>query len=408
VLDTGIRLDHPDLAGKLLTGWDFVSTALVGNDGDGWDSDPTDTGDYMTAQDLQHPDFVNGDCGGGPARDQPTTSSWHGTRVAGLIGAASDNGIGITGSGFNVRILPVRVLGKCGGFVSDVIAGMYWAAGMAPPPPFMQVPIPPVNQNPARILNMSLGTDNACSTSNSEVYRTAVQQITANGVLIVASTGNSGAAVGTPASCAGVLAVAGLRHAGTKVGYSNLGAEVGIAAPAGNCVLVGPGDPCLYALNTTTNLGTTTPAANDYSTPLQQATVGTSFSTPLASGTAALMLSVNANLTPAQLIQHIRSSARSFPSTSDSNPQPPACVSPTITPLQAAECICNTQVCGAGMLDAHAAVLAAQGAPQNPNPPGGGGGGGGGGHIGIWSLLALAGLWFVRRRPSVFSAFRVA
>jgi serine protease len=224
----------------------------------------------------------------------------------------------------------------------------------------------------------------------------AVRQITEHGTLIVASTGNSGAAVGSPASCEGVLAVAGLRHVGTKVGYSNLGPEVGIAAPAGNCVNVAPGTPCLFALNTITNLGETVPEANGYSTSLVQATVGTSFSTPLAAGTAALMLSVNPTLTPAQVIEHIRASARPFPTVSDTVPAPPACVSPTVTPVQNAECICSTTYCGAGMLDTHAAVLAAQGAPQNPDPPGGGGGGGGG--TGLGSLLALFGLWLTRRR----------
>lgn len=394
VLDSGIRLDHPDLADKLLPGWDFVSTALVGNDGDGWDADANDPGDYMTEADLQNPDFADGECGGGDNHDLPTASSWHGTRVAGLIAAASDNNLGIAGTAFHVRLLPVRVLGKCGGYVSDVIAAMYWAAGMAPPPPYMQTPIPPVNRNPARVINMSLGTDNPCTSSASAVYRVAVEQITANGTLIVASTGNSGAAVGSPASCPGVLAVAGLRHVGTKVGYSNLGPEVGIAAPAGNCVNVAPGAPCLFALNTITNLGQTIPEANGYSTPLVQATVGTSFSTPLASGTAALMLSVNPTLTPAQLIQHIRASARPFPTTSDTVPAPPACVSPTVTPVQNTECICSTAYCGAGMLDTHAAVLAAQGAPQNPDPPGGGGGGA----AGLGSLLALFSLWLNRRR----------
>ena len=85
---------------------------------------------------------------------------------------------------------------------------------------------------------MSLGSDGSCAADDSATYRAAVRDITAHGVLIVASAGNEGAGVGTPASCAGVLAVAGLRHAGTKVGYSNLGPEVGISAPAGNCVFI--------------------------------------------------------------------------------------------------------------------------------------------------------------------------
>jgi serine protease len=391
VLDSGVRFDHPDLQGKLLPGWDFVSTDVVGNDGDGWDDDPSDPGDYITAEDLTTSDFPPGKCGGGTGLDQPIESSWHGTRVAGIIAAASDNATGIAGAGFNVRILPVRVLGKCGGYVSDVIAGMYWAAGMAPPPPYLSAPLPPVNTTPARIINMSLGSEQSCTSS--AVYRTAVEQVTAHGTLVVASTGNSGAAVGSPASCPGALAVAGLRHVGTKVGYSNLGPEVGIAAPAGNCVNIDPGQPCLFALNTTTNLGLQGPAANGYSSQTVQPTVGTSFSAPLAAGTAALMLSVNPDLSPAQMISLIRSTALPFATVSENTPQPPACVTPATQPLQSLECICNTAVCGAGMLDAMAAVEAAQLAPPSEPPADSGGGGSSGGLLGPVLLL-----WLARRR----------
>jgi serine protease len=400
VLDSGVRFDHPDLAGKLLAGWDFVSTADVGNDGDGWDADPSDPGDFLTAEDLANPPFLGSDCGEGDDSDQPVLSSWHGTKVAGLIAAASDNGIGVAGAAFHVRVLPVRVLGRCGGYVSDVIAGMYWAAGLSPPPPVLQWPLPPVNPTPARILNMSLGNESPCvvGDDSAEMYRAAVRQITEHGVLIVASTGNSGAAVGTPAGCPGVLAVAGLRHAGTKVGYSNLGPETGIAAPAGNCVNIGVGDPCLFALTTTTNLSLGAPGANGYSSALQQPTTGTSFSAPLAAATAALMLSVNPDLTPAQLIQHIRNSARPFPLSSDSSPQPPVCQLPAVAPLQDRECICTTQVCGAGMLDTHAAVLAAQGAPPPVDVTDGGGGGGGGSSAPLLPGLLLL-ILARRRRP---------
>ena len=391
VVDSGVRFDHPDLAGRLLPGWDFVSTAFVGNDGDGWDADASDPGDYITTADLGTPEFPLGKCGGGPGLDQPMDSSWHGTRVAGIIAAVGDNATGVAGTAFNVQILPVRVLGKCGGYISDVIAGMYWAAGLAPPPPYLHPPLPPVNSTPARVINVSLGSDNSCDVAT--VYRTAVQQITAHGALIVASAGNAGGAVGSPAGCPGALAVAGLRHAGTKVGYSNLGPEVSIAAPAGNCVNVDPGAPCLYALNTTTNLGTHGPEGNGYSSTVVQPTAGTSFSAPLVSGTAALMLSVNPGLSPAQIITLIRSTARPFPTTSDTTPQPPACVSPAVKPLQETECICTTAVCGAGMLDAHAAVLAALNTPPDPPPPGDTGGGG---RTDSLFLLALL-LWLARR-----------
>jgi serine protease len=218
-----------------------------------------------------------------------------------------------------------------------------------------------VNTHPAQIINMSLGSEGPCSSSDSAPYRAAVRDIVAHGVLIVASAGNEGAAVGTPASCDGVLAVSGIRHAGTKVGYSNLGPEVGIAAPAGNCVNTLAGEPCVYALNTTTNAGQDGPAANIYTTPLLQPTYGTSFSSPLVAGAAGLMKAVNPGLTPALLIGRIKETARVFPTTSPgTTPQPPACQLVTVAGVQAAECICNTQVCGAGMLNAEAAVIAAR------------------------------------------------
>lgn len=350
VIDTGVRLDHPDLVGKLLPGFDFVSSSPVANDGSGWDSDPSDPGDFMTSSDLSAPAFVGHDC-------TLSNSTWHGTRVAGLIGANTDNAVGMAGTAFNVRIVPARALGKCGGNVSDVIAAMYWAAGMAVPPPLLGSGSLPVNANPAQVINMSLGSDGACDPA----YAQAIADVTAHGVLVVASAGNEGAAVGKPASCPGALAVAGLRHAGTKVGYSNLGPEIGIAAPAGNCVFIGDLEPCVFSLNTTTNSGTQGPVSNSYSTPTFQPTYGTSFSSPLVTGAAALMKSVNPALTPAQLIARLRESARAFPTTSiDANPQPPVCALPSVTPLQPAECICNTQVCGAGMLNAHGAVQAAQ------------------------------------------------
>jgi serine protease len=368
VLDTGIRPNHPDLAGKLLPGFDFISTAEISNDLDGWDPDPTDVGDFITAEDLATESFKG--CGSGDDSDQPTNSSWHGTRVAGLIGARTDNGIGLAGAAFNLRIVPVRVLGKCGGFLSDVLAGMYWAAGFFDDSSGHPIPAPILadpgalrghrNLNPAQVINMSLGAQGACS----EMYQTAVRDITAIGVLIVAAAGNDGGGVDKPANCDGVLAVAGLRHSGTKVGYSNLGSEVGIAAPAGNCFLTAtpqdPNPPCVYALNTLTNLGMRGAEADDYSTPLVRPSFGTSFSAPLVAATAGLMKAVNPALTPAQLIARIRGSARPFPIASDTSPQPPVCVSPLLSSGQGSECICNTSVCGAGMLDAGRAVQQAR------------------------------------------------
>jgi serine protease len=370
VVDSGVRLGHPDLAGKLLPGFDFVSCSRPGdctvpNDGDGWDTDPSDPGDFITAQDLQNEIFQGKKCGGGENSDEPARSSWHGTRVAGLIGANTDNGIGIAAVGFNTRLVPVRVLGKCGGALSDVLAGMYWAAGFFDDDSGRPIPYPVLtdpaalrdhpNLYPAQIINMSLGAAGRCSA----VYAAAIREITAVGVLIVAAAGNDGGEVSQPADCPGVLAVAGLRQSGTKVNFSSLGPEIGIAAPAGNCVLSGATDPCLYGLSTLVNLGLQGPGADSYSTPLVEPSSGTSFAAPLVAGTAALMKTLNPALTPLQLIARLQQSARAFPTT-DELLTTRLCTLPSqASAVQTQPCICTTQVCGAGMLDAGAAVLQA-------------------------------------------------
>ena len=363
VIDTGVRFEHPDLrraeqGGKLLPGYDFVSADKAGvfstaNDGDGWDADPSDPGDFLDATDLAGL-YKGKKCGGPPDDEQPTRSSWHGTRVSGMIAADSDNQTGITGGAFNLRVLPVRALGKCGGYDSDVLSAMYWAAGMSIPAPLLSG-TPPVNANPAQIINMSLGGVGACDAK----YVVAVRDITAHGVLIVVSAGNEGGPVDSPANCPGALAVAGVRHAGTKVGYSNLGPEVAIAAPAGNCVNITAGSPCLFTLDTTSNSGQTTPGTSIY-TDQFNSNVGTSFSSPLVAAAAGLMRAVNSHLTPTLLTARLRASAAPFATVSDTTPQPPACHLPTGTAdVQDSECICTTAVCGAGMLNMASALAAA-------------------------------------------------
>lgn len=343
VLDTGVRFEHPDLGrtaagGKLLAGYDFISNPSFANDGDARDADPSDPGDWVTEGDKQMPGFTN--C-------KTSDSSWHGTRVSGLIGALTDNGVGVAGAAWNVRVLPVRVLGKCGGFDSDILAAMRWAAGLA-------VSGIPANPTPAKVINLSLGSDSTCSAA----YQDAVNEITAHGVLVVASAGNEGGQVGTPASCAGVLGVAGLRHIGTKVGFSSLGPGVGIGAPGGNCVNPGAGQPCLFSIVVPTDTGTTVPQSPAYTDQIN-ANFGTSFSSPMAAATVALMSSVNSSLTPAQIVSLIKRSATPFPASDGSVP---VCHVPTsATDFQKTECSCTTQTCGAGMLNTGAAVTAAKG-----------------------------------------------
>ncbi|HWR75639.1 MAG TPA: S8 family peptidase [Thiobacillus sp.] len=341
VLDTGIRFDHPDLFAKLLPGYDFVSDEVNAGDGDGRDVDASDPGDFISGSDAINPNLL-ALCGSGLVAPN---SSWHGTRVAGIVGAAGNNSVGIAGTSWGAKILPVRVLGKCGGFDSDIIAGMRWAAGLS-------VPGVPDNTNPARIINLSLGGGGNCTSA----YADAIAELAGQSALVVAAAGNETGPVGTPGNCAGVLAVAGVRHVGTKVGYSSFGPEVSVSSPAGNCVNATA--PCLFSIDTTTNLGTTHPAENGY-TDQYNYNVGTSFSAPQAAGVAALMLSLNPALTPADIIERIKRSARAFPTDNTL----PTCPNVATSRDTAGQCNCTTATCGAGILDAAAAVAAALPAP---------------------------------------------
>jgi serine protease len=356
-VDSGIRFDHPDLlraglGGRLLPGYDFVGqdldasnsaplgTFLIANDGDGWDPDPSDPGDWIDSNDLANTKvFPSANC-------STENSSWHGTRVMGVLGALTNNDVGIAGMTWNPYLLPVRALGKCGGLDSDIIAGIMWSVGMTVVDDSGNAVA--ANPYPADIINLSLG---GSATSCPASYSNLIAQLAGMHVLVVASAGNESGPVDTPANCPGVLAVAGLRNVGTKVGYSSLGPQVGIAAPAGNCVNTLAGSPCLRSIDTTTNDGATTPGASAY-TDQTNTNLGTSFSAPIVTGVAAMMRSVNANLTPAQLIARMKASATPFP-------QPAGVAQCSTSTSSSVECACTTGTCGAGMVNAFSAVTAA-------------------------------------------------
>ena len=364
-VDTGIT-QHPDLDSKMLTGYDFITDTATANDGGGRDADPSDPGDWVTAvENSTKNGLYNGCNDDGVGAAVAENSSWHGTQTAGILGAATNNGTGMAGTAYNSPIISARALGKCGGYDSDIIAAAQWSAGIA-------VNGVPANAHPARVINMSLGAQEDCATKT-PAYIDALTTLRNRGVVVVAAAGNDeGLPVADPANCKPaasdgdqtpiVIAVAGLRHAGDKVGYSDIGPEVTIAAPAGNCVNepVTSKNQCLYPIVTAINSGTTTPVSGGgtYSDGVNYS-AGTSFATPLVSGTVALMLSAAPNLTNAQVINILKQSARPFPTVSDTSPQPPVCTTPTSSSAIQDECICTTSTCGAGILDAGAAVTAA-------------------------------------------------
>jgi serine protease len=330
VIDTGVRYEHPDLGstgsgGKLLPGAALLAAQSLRS------ADATDPGDWVSS----------GQCGQGSAA---ANSSWHGTQVSGLVGALSNNGVGMAGVGWDVRVLPVRVLTQCGGYDSDIIAAMNWVVGDAVSG---LTTLSPTIASQVKVINLSLGSSVGCSAA----YIDAINNVRSHGAVVVAAAGNSdGQAVGAPASCPGVIAVGGLRHVGTKVGYSSVGPEVSISAPGGNCV--NTSGPCLYPILTTSNTGTTTASASTYTDGLNPST-GTSFAAPLVSGTAALMLQARPALQPDDVRRLLRDTARTFPQVGGVS----ACHAPDSSTQ--AECNCTTSTCGAGMLDAGQAVAAA-------------------------------------------------
>jgi serine protease len=374
VLDTGVLGNHADLAGQVLAGYDFVRDTAYSNDGDGRDGDASDPGDWITAAEDASGPYK--DCG-------QQDSSWHGTHVAGIIAASTNNGIGMAGLAHGAKVLPVRVLGKCGGYDSDITAGMLWAAGID------QAGLPG-STAPAKVLNLSLGGDGSCTAA----YQDAIASVTGRGAVVVAAAGNSvGRAVGTPANCPGVIGVAGVRHAGSKVGFSDLGPEIAIAAPGGNCVNIEPGTPCLYPILTTSNSGLRGPATGgSIYTDSFNISVGTSFATPMVAAAAALILAARPDLSPAQVKSVLQSSARAFPSSGADNgadPTPVAQCQPPSSQEQL-QCYCVTGLCGAGLLDVDRALTAAEALPRPVVPvvPPAAGGGGGGALSWPW-LLAL-------------------
>ncbi len=198
VLDSGYT-DHPELDSRWLgTGHDFVSSVDYANDADGRDTDARDPGDRLSAVDIAANRLLWDGC---EARER---STWHGTLMAGQIGAATDNASGVAGIHWDARILPVRVAGRCGASVADVVDGMRWAAGLP-------VAGAPANAHPARVIVVGVAGFEPCDTGHADpnvraaaqLYIDALAEVRARGALVVAAAGNQRSAVGRPASCPG-------------------------------------------------------------------------------------------------------------------------------------------------------------------------------------------------------------
>jgi serine protease len=300
VVDTGITV-HPEFVGRMLPGYDFISDSQMAGDGGGRDNDPSDPGDWTG----------DGQCGNGVPGEP---SDWHGTFVSGLIAANTNNAAGVAGMDWNARILPVRVLGKCGGSFDDIVAGLLWAAGLP-------VAGAPANPSPARVINMSLGGKTPCP----QAMQDAINAVLAQGSVIAVAAGNEfdDATNTAPANCSGVITVGASTRQGDRASYSNFGHRVDLSAPGGDGALAD------WILSTW-NDGKTSPG-----NPAYARGIGTSFAAPHVAGTASLMFARNSNLTPGQVLSIVTGTARNFP--------------------PGTQCALGG-ICGAGMLDAGLAL----------------------------------------------------
>lgn len=277
VLDSGITA-HPDLDANVLPGYDFIAESAFSNDGNGRDSDPTDAGNWT----------VDDQCFTG---SKATPSDWHGTHVAGTIAAIANNNEGIAGVAPEAKIVPVRVLGACGGFDSDITDGIIWAAGGS-------VRGVPANQHPAQVINMSIGSEGTCTTP----YRQAIAQANKRGSIVVVAAGNNNfdASKSSPGNCEDVITVGATDKNGKRSYFSNYGSRVDVSAPGGDRRYWGGG------ILSTLNAGKTAPGKADYAE-----YQGTSMAAPHVAGIVALMKAVDPKLTYAQAKKVLQSTSQS-------------------------------------------------------------------------------------------------
>lgn len=300
VIDSGI-VKHPDLDANVLPGYDFITEPSIARDGNGRDSDPTDQGNWEEA----------GVC---DADSEASESNWHGTHVAGSIAAIMNNKRGIVGVAPSTKILPVRALGMCGGYDSDIADAMVWAAGGT-------VEGVPANSNPAKIINLSLGGEGTCPAT----YSKAIAEVNKRGAILVVAAGNDGQDTSkvAPANCGGSIVVGATDQEGKRSDFSNYGKIVDVSAPGSNIM-------------STVDLGTTVSTGAGYTE-----YDGTSMAAPQVAGVIALMKSVDPSLNAERAKQILKQSSK---------------------PLT-----CDVNACGSGIVNAASALAMVQG-KKDPNP----------------------------------------
>jgi serine protease len=311
ILDTGYQR-HPDFPDNLKPskspGYDFVSATQVSNDGDGRDRDASDPGDW---------------CSGGGRE-----SSWHGTKIAGIVGAVTNNNMGLSSVAPGVTVVPVRTQGQCNTAVPrDIVEGLTWATGG-------DVAGVPANPTPAKVATISTLGSGKCPSD----LQAAINAARARGAVVISSAGNDDhgdAGNRWPSNCSGVITVTGTDARGDLASYANVGSVVALAAPGGEC---NGSNGCQFknSVWTTSNNGSTSPGSSSYA-----GDAGTSYAAPQVAATAALMLAAHPGLSPDEVRNALVATAHPF--------SKDACPS----------------TCGAGILDATAAVTMVN---QNATP----------------------------------------
>ncbi|MCG6899773.1 MAG: S8 family serine peptidase [Gammaproteobacteria bacterium] len=307
VIDTGVILSHPDLQGRLLPGYDFIRDQTMSRDGDGIDADPDDPGDLGN----------NG------------LSTFHGTHVAGTIGAATNNATGVSGVTWSTSIMPLRVLGYLGGTSYDIYQAIRYAAGLSNDSGTL-----PAQR--ADVINLSLGGG-----GYSQEAQDLFADVRDQGVIVIAAAGNNDTSFPSyPASYSGVISVSAVNIKKEKASYSNFGATIDVAAPGGDSTPDINGDGYPDAV-----LSTAGDDASGNILPVYLPYQGTSMASPHVAGVAALMKAVDPVLTPAafdtllssgQLTDDLGSAGRD-------------------------------DLYGYGLINAHKAVVAAGSAPTAPH-----------------------------------------